>query len=110
MRPAVPLGCGERSARPSASTGPLPQRTVRATERWAQLRATPDRIPQELQFGTLSDQPPATFLNQISAAEHYPSRPYKILMAVNFLLILRALNHLMGRGAVADRVSISVVL
>jgi cysteine desulfurase/selenocysteine lyase len=37
-----------------ASTGPLPERTVRATEAWARLRATPDRIPQELQFGTLA--------------------------------------------------------
>ena len=37
-----------------ASTGPLPQRAVRATEEWARLRATPDRIPQELQFGTLA--------------------------------------------------------
>src|SRR5262249_8945393 len=37
-----------------ASTGPLPSRSVRALERWADLRANPHRIPHDLQFGTLA--------------------------------------------------------
>ena len=37
-----------------ASTGPLPQRAVRATEEWAHLRTTPHRISEELEFGTLT--------------------------------------------------------
>lgn len=37
-----------------ASTGPLPARSVRALETWAHLRANPQRIPHDLQFGTLA--------------------------------------------------------
>lgn len=36
-----------------ASTGPLPERTVRALGEWARLRANPHRISFDLQFGTL---------------------------------------------------------
>jgi selenocysteine lyase/cysteine desulfurase len=39
----------------NASTGPLPQRAVRALEEWARLRAEPHRISQELQFGVLAN-------------------------------------------------------
>lgn len=38
----------------NASTGPLPQRTVRELDRWSRLRTNPSRIPQDLQFGTLA--------------------------------------------------------
>jgi selenocysteine lyase/cysteine desulfurase len=37
-----------------ASTGPLPQRTVGVGAQWGQLRANPARVPQDLQFNTLS--------------------------------------------------------
>ena len=37
-----------------ASTGPLPARSVRALEEWAHLRGNPNRIPHDLQFGTLA--------------------------------------------------------
>jgi selenocysteine lyase/cysteine desulfurase len=32
----------------------MPERTVRATVEWARLRANPDRVPGDLQFGTLA--------------------------------------------------------
>lgn len=38
----------------NASTGPLPERTVRATVEWARLRSNPERVPGDLQFGTLA--------------------------------------------------------
>jgi selenocysteine lyase/cysteine desulfurase len=38
----------------NASTGPLPQRTIRKLDEWSRLRAQPQRVSQELQFGTLS--------------------------------------------------------
>ncbi|HEY7396636.1 MAG TPA: aminotransferase class V-fold PLP-dependent enzyme, partial [Gemmatimonadaceae bacterium] len=38
----------------NASTGPLPERTIRVTEEWAQLRANPQRVDADLQFGTLA--------------------------------------------------------
>ena len=38
----------------SASTGPLPKRTVEALSRWAELRAAPHRISHDMQFGLLS--------------------------------------------------------
>jgi selenocysteine lyase/cysteine desulfurase len=38
----------------NASTGPLPARTVRITEHWAQLRANPHRISHDLQFDMLA--------------------------------------------------------
>jgi selenocysteine lyase/cysteine desulfurase len=38
----------------TASTGPLPKRTVDAVSRFTGLRATPHRISHELQFGTLT--------------------------------------------------------
>jgi selenocysteine lyase/cysteine desulfurase len=38
----------------NASTGPLPARAVVATEQWARLRMNPQRISQDLQFGTLA--------------------------------------------------------
>src|SRR5512147_1965764 len=37
----------------NASTGPLPERTVRACSEWARLRANPLKISHEFQFGTL---------------------------------------------------------
>jgi cysteine desulfurase/selenocysteine lyase len=37
----------------AASTGPLPERTVRAQSEFTRLRATPHRISQEQQFGVL---------------------------------------------------------
>jgi len=37
-----------------ASTGPLPERTVRKLDEWSRLRTQPQRISQELQFGTLA--------------------------------------------------------
>ena len=37
-----------------ASTGAMPQRTVDALAEWARMRANPERISQELQFGTLA--------------------------------------------------------
>lgn len=47
-------GAGEMIYLNNASTGPLPARAVAATEHWARLRMTPQRISQELQFGTLA--------------------------------------------------------
>lgn len=38
----------------NASTGPLPQRTIDALAHWSMLRANPQRITQELQFGALA--------------------------------------------------------
>lgn len=38
----------------SASTGPLPRRTVSAVNRFTELRSTPHRITHEMQFGTLA--------------------------------------------------------
>lgn len=38
----------------NASTGPLPERTVRVTNEWARLRANPQRVGADLQFGTLA--------------------------------------------------------
>jgi selenocysteine lyase/cysteine desulfurase len=38
----------------NASTGPLPQRTVRAVSEWARLRANPQRLSHDLQFDTLA--------------------------------------------------------
>jgi cysteine desulfurase / selenocysteine lyase len=38
----------------NASTGPLPQRTVAALDEWNRLRANPQRVQQDLQFGTLA--------------------------------------------------------
>ena len=38
----------------NASTGPLPERTIRVTEEWAKLRANPQRVGADLQFGTLA--------------------------------------------------------
>lgn len=38
----------------NASTGPMPERSVRATAEWAHLRANPERAPYDLQFGTLA--------------------------------------------------------
>ncbi|MDB4873583.1 MAG: hypothetical protein JWM41_29 [Gemmatimonadetes bacterium] len=38
----------------NASTGPLPERTVRALAEWGRLRANPDRISHDLQFDTLT--------------------------------------------------------
>jgi len=37
-----------------ASTGPLPQRAVETLSEWATLRATPDRISHDRQFGILT--------------------------------------------------------
>jgi selenocysteine lyase/cysteine desulfurase len=37
----------------NAGTGPLPERTVRVATEWARLRATPNRLAFERQFGTL---------------------------------------------------------
>jgi selenocysteine lyase/cysteine desulfurase len=37
-----------------ASTGPLPARSVRALNAWADLRANPSRIAHDFQFGTLT--------------------------------------------------------
>lgn len=37
----------------NASTGPLPERAVRACSEWARLRANPLKISHEFQFGTL---------------------------------------------------------
>ncbi len=38
----------------NASTGPLPERTVRVLDEWNRLRTEPQRLSQELQFGTLA--------------------------------------------------------
>jgi len=38
----------------AASTGPLPERCVAALSEWARLRATPNRISDEMEFGTLA--------------------------------------------------------
>ena len=38
----------------NASTGPLPRRAVDALGEWARLRANPQRIAHDLQFGTLA--------------------------------------------------------
>jgi cysteine desulfurase / selenocysteine lyase len=38
----------------NASTGPLPRRTVEALGEWARLRANPQRIAHDLQFGALA--------------------------------------------------------
>jgi selenocysteine lyase/cysteine desulfurase len=38
----------------NASTGPMPERSVRATAEWAHLRANPERVRYDLQFGTLA--------------------------------------------------------
>jgi cysteine desulfurase / selenocysteine lyase len=38
----------------AASTGPLPGRAVRALSEWAELRATPHKLADQLQFGTLA--------------------------------------------------------
>lgn len=38
----------------AASTGPLPQRTVDVLGEWAALRATPNRLHDDTQFGTLA--------------------------------------------------------
>jgi cysteine desulfurase/selenocysteine lyase len=38
----------------NASTGPLPQRAVRAVDEWNRLRANPQRIAHDLQFDTLA--------------------------------------------------------
>ena len=38
----------------NASTGPLPQRTIDALAHWSMLRANPQRITQDLQFGALA--------------------------------------------------------
>jgi selenocysteine lyase/cysteine desulfurase len=38
----------------NASTGPLPRRTLAAVAEWSRLRENPQRISQELQFGTLA--------------------------------------------------------
>jgi len=38
----------------NASTGPMPERSVRATVEWARLRSNPERVPGDLQFGTLA--------------------------------------------------------
>ena len=38
----------------AASTGPLPQRAVEALTEWARLRATPHKLRDEIQFGTLA--------------------------------------------------------
>ncbi|MEO6878381.1 MAG: aminotransferase class V-fold PLP-dependent enzyme [Gemmatimonadaceae bacterium] len=38
----------------SASTGPLPARTVRVVTAWAALRENPQRISEDLEFGTLA--------------------------------------------------------
>ena len=38
----------------NASTGPMPERSIRATAEWAHLRANPERVPYDLQFGTLA--------------------------------------------------------
>jgi selenocysteine lyase/cysteine desulfurase len=37
----------------NASTGPLPERTVRVATEWARLRATPHKVAFDRQFGTL---------------------------------------------------------
>jgi cysteine desulfurase / selenocysteine lyase len=37
----------------NAGTGPLPERTVRVATEWARLRATPNKVAFEKQFGTL---------------------------------------------------------
>jgi cysteine desulfurase/selenocysteine lyase len=39
----------------AASTGPLPERTVRAQDAFTRLRAAPHRLTQEAQFGVLSE-------------------------------------------------------
>ncbi|HET9425716.1 MAG TPA: aminotransferase class V-fold PLP-dependent enzyme [Gemmatimonadaceae bacterium] len=38
----------------TASTGPLPRRTVEAVARFTEMRAAPHRMTQEIQFGTLT--------------------------------------------------------
>ncbi|HEY5061527.1 MAG TPA: aminotransferase class V-fold PLP-dependent enzyme [Gemmatimonadaceae bacterium] len=38
----------------NASTGPLPERTVRVVDEWNRLRANPERISHDLQFATLA--------------------------------------------------------
>jgi cysteine desulfurase / selenocysteine lyase len=38
----------------NASTGPLPERTVRVLDEWNRLRANPERISHDLQFATLA--------------------------------------------------------
>ena len=38
----------------AASTGPLPQRTIDVLTEWARLRATPHKLRDDVQFGTLA--------------------------------------------------------
>jgi selenocysteine lyase/cysteine desulfurase len=38
----------------SASTGPLPRRTIDAVSKFTEMRGAPHRISHELQFGTLT--------------------------------------------------------
>ena len=38
----------------NASTGPLPQRAIDVSNEWLRLRANPQRVPAEMQFGTLA--------------------------------------------------------
>src|SRR5689334_21876163 len=59
-----------------ASTGPLPQRTVRVAEEWARLRTMPHRIGEELEFGTLARA-------RELAANLLNATPAEIAIAVN---------------------------
>ncbi|MGH7677463.1 MAG: aminotransferase class V-fold PLP-dependent enzyme [Gemmatimonadaceae bacterium] len=60
----------------AASTGPLPQRAVEALTEWARLRATPHKLRDEIQFGTLAK-------GRELIARLIGAKPAEIALAVN---------------------------
>jgi selenocysteine lyase/cysteine desulfurase len=60
----------------NASTGPLPQRTVRVLDEWARLRANPQRISHDLQFDMLARV-------RASVARLIGASPREIALATN---------------------------
>ena len=79
----------------TASTGPLPRRTVNAVARFTEMRAAPHRMTQEIQFGTLTR-------SRELIAKMIGARPTEIALATNtgFGINIAAAALPLGKGDV----------
>jgi len=79
----------------TASTGPLPRRTVDAVSRFTEMRAAPHRMTHEIQFGTLAR-------SRELVAKLIRARPTEIALATNtsFGLNVAAWSLPLGKGDV----------
>ena len=88
-------GTGECVYLNAASTGPLPERSVRAEEEFTRLRATPYRISQERQFSALD-----TARDLIARLIHADAEEIALAINTSTGLNLAAWTLPLGRGDV----------